>query len=260
MLPVLTLALLAAEDCPRLVAEAQRVFEAKQFEAAEAAFARAVAECPPRADLLLAHGQVLYLTGKEIEAEARIRAAAETDPQHVPAMYALGRLYYQQKRYPEAIAKLQRVVALDAGHHRAWDNLGLCFDALNQDAEALRHFFRALDIVMKKYPDYDWAHANLADFFLRREQYEKAFQLAAEAASRNPGSARNAFLTGKALVKLGKEDLSLRWLEQAVKLDGDYPEAWYLLAQAYRKAGRRDDAGKALARFKEAQAKGTARR
>ncbi|MEZ5356944.1 MAG: tetratricopeptide repeat protein [Bryobacteraceae bacterium] len=268
MLSMLALALLAqglaqgqgGGECPRQVEDARRAFEAKQFEAAEAAFGRAVAECPPRADLLLAHGQVLYLVGKEIEAEARMRAAVEVDPNHVPALYALGRLYYQQKRYPEAIAQLDRVVRLDAEHHRAWDNLGLCYDALNRDSDALKHFFKALDIVMKKHPDYDWAHANLADFFLRREQYEKAFQLAAEAARRNPGSARNAFLTGKSLSKLGKDELSLRWLEQAVKLDGDYSEAWYLLAQTYRKLGRGAEAGQALGRFKEAQAKGPARR
>jgi len=44
--------------------------------------------------------------------------------------------------------------------------------------------------VQKDHPTYDWAHANLADFFLRRDQNEKAFQLAAEAAARNPASAR----------------------------------------------------------------------
>ncbi|MEZ5399614.1 MAG: tetratricopeptide repeat protein [Bryobacteraceae bacterium] len=259
MLPVFALFLLA-EDCSRTVAEAKRAFDARHFEAAESAFARAEAACPPQAELYLAHGQVLYLLGKEIEAEGRMRAAVEADLQNTAALYALGRLYYQQKRYPEAIARLKRVVDLDPDHHRAWDNLGLCYDALNQDREALRHFFRALDIVMKKHPDYDWAHANLADFFLRREQYEKAFQLAAEAANRNPGSARNAFLTGKALVKLGKEELSLRWLEQAVKLDSDYSEAWYLLAQAYRKDGRKDDATQALVKFKEAQARNPTRR
>jgi predicted Zn-dependent protease len=88
---------------------------------------------------------------------------------------------------------------------------------------------------------------------LRRNESEKAFQLAAEAAKRNPNSARNCFLTGKALVNLGKEDLSLRWLERAVQLDPSYSEAWYLAARAYRKQGRTEESTKALARFKELQ-------
>ena len=110
------------------------------------------------------------------------------------------------------------------------------------------------------HPEYDWAHANLADFFLRRNEYEKAFQLATEAAQRNPGSARNCFLTGKALVRLDKHDLSVRWLERAVEIDPDYTEALYVLGQTYRKLGREADARRLLARFAEASKKGPRRR
>src|SRR5207237_8755939 len=94
--------------------------------------------------------------------------------------------------------------------------------------------------------------ANLAGFVLRRDEHEKAFQLAVEAAKRNPSSARNCFLTAKALVRLDKQDLSLRWLERAVELDPQYAEALYLLGQTYRKLGRNADAARALARFAEA--------
>jgi len=105
--------------------------------------------------------------------------------------------------------------------------------------------------VQKDHPSYDWAHANLADFFLRRDQNEKAFQLASEAAKRNPEAPRNFFLTGKALVRLEKHERSLRWLERAVTLDPQFADALYLLAQTYRKLGRQDDAAKTLERFKE---------
>jgi tetratricopeptide (TPR) repeat protein len=145
-------------------------------------------------------------------------------------------------------------------NHKAWDNLGVCYDALNQDADALKSFFKALDIVMKKYPSYDWAHANLADFFLRRDQNEKAFQLAIEAAKRNPSSPRNCFLTAKALVRLEKHDISVRWLERAVELDPNYAEALYVLAQTYRKLGRAKEAAATLARFEEVSKNQTRRR
>jgi hypothetical protein len=80
-----------------------------------------------------------------------------------------------------------------------------------------------------------------ADFLLRREEPEKAFQLAAEAAQRNANSARNFFLTGKALVTLNKDALSLLWLERAFQLDPAYREAHYVLARTYQKLekGRR---------------------
>lgn len=254
MLPTLSAfwALLAqGGECPSLLQKAEQAFQGRQFEVAAAEFQRALPACPQKLPILVSLGQIQYLIGKEIEAEESLKAALAIDARHVSAVYALGRVYYQQKRYLEAVEQFKRVVELEPKHHRAWDNLGLCYDALQQDADALRSFFRALDLVMKHLPDYDWAHANLADFFLRRSEYEKAFHLAAEAARRNPESARNCFLTAKALVNLDKLDLSLRWLEQAVKLDATYPEPRYLLAQVYRKLGRKEDADRELAAFQE---------
>src|SRR5262249_7493895 len=149
---------------------------------------------------------------------------------------------YQQSRFPEAVEQFQKVIERNPDNYRAHDNLGLCYDAIHRDSDALRHFLKALDLVYKNHPEYDWAHANLAEFFLKRNQPEKAFQLAAEAAQRNPNSGRNCFLTGKALTSLGKDDLSLRWLERAVALDPNYRDAHYLLARTYKKLGRKTDA------------------
>src|SRR5262249_55515419 len=190
--------------------------------------------------------------GKEAEAEQSLLAALSGDSRNVDALYALGRIYSMQNRFPEAVERLEAVIRIDPANYKAWDNLGVCYDAMNRDADALKAFFKALDLVQKDHPKYDWPYANLADFFLRRNENEKAFQLAAEAAARNPGSARNCFLTGKALTHLGKQDLSLRWLERAVELDPQYADALYLLGQTYRKVGRQADATRALNRFKEA--------
>jgi tetratricopeptide (TPR) repeat protein len=200
----------------------------------------------------MALGQTLYLLGKDDEAEKSLLSVLALAPDHEEALYALGRVYTMQSRFAEAVEKLEAVTRLNPKNYKAWDNLGVSFDALDREPEALRCFFKALDLVVKDHPEYDWAHANLADFFLRRDENEKAFQLAAEAAQRNPNSARNCFLTGKALARLNKRDLSLRWLERAVQLDPGYAEALYLLAQTYRGLGRNQDAERALAKFKEA--------
>lgn len=196
-------------------------------------------------------GQIYYLLGEESEAERSFRAALALDAKNADTLYALGRLYSMQNRFPEAVERLEAAVRIDPKHYKAWDSLGVCYDALNRDSDALRSFFQALDIVRKEHLTYDWTHADLADFFLRRDQNEKAFQLAAEAAARNPDSARNCYLTGKALVRLEKHELSLRWLERAVQLDGQFADALYLLAQTYRKLGRQEEAARALERFKE---------
>ena len=47
----------------------------------------------------------------------------------------------------------------------------------------------------------------------------------------------------------------MRWLEQAVALNADYPEPHYLLSQTYRRLGRAADAERALKAFQAATAR-----
>ena len=107
----------------------------------------------------------------------------------------------------------------------------------------------------KDHPEYDVVYANFADLLIKLGNFQRAFDLAAEAAQRNPGDPRNLFLAGKALVQLGRSDLSVRWFEQAIALNADYPEPHYLLSQAYRKLGRTDDADRELKAFQAAAAR-----
>lgn len=273
------------DECQSLIDRARSSYELRRFDAAAGEFSGALSVCPQRGQLLLALGQAqlmagqvdasieslrraiqlepknvlahkvlgdaLYLSGKEDEAEQSLNEAQALDPKFEPALYALGRIYYQQNRLPQAVKQFEQILALDAKNYRAYDNLGLCYQALDRDADALKSFLKALDLVSKDHPEYDAAFANLAEFFLRRNEYEKGFQLAAEAAQRNPRSARNYFLTGKALLGLNKGQLALRWLEKAVELDPSYREAHYLLARTYQKSGRKQDADREFDRFRQ---------
>jgi tetratricopeptide (TPR) repeat protein len=251
----LLLALLAqsalSQECKVAVSGARAAFEARQFEGAAARFERALKVCPDRTSLLLPYGQVLYLLGKDVEAEQALVEAVTGKPDDPEAHYHLSRFYYQQNRFPQALEHGLRAVNLAPANFRAHDNVALCYAATGKEAEATRHFLKAVELVHKAHPSEDSPYADFANFMLEHNQDEKAFQLAAEAAARNPGSARNCYLTGKALLRLNKSDLSLRWFDRALELDPNYAEAAYALAQAYRKLGRATDADRALNRFKE---------
>lgn len=272
-------------ECPSALERARKAYESHQYKVAAEEFARAHKVCPqpnrillplaqaqlmgqqleasaltleslieaePRnTDALKLRADVLYLLGRETKAEAALQSALKIEPGHKAARYALGRILYQKSRVAEAADLFRGLVEQDPEDHRAHDNLALCYAALHKDSDALRHFLKALDLVHKDHPEYDVAYANAAHFFLDRGEHKKGFQLAAEAAGRNPGSARNFFLAGKALVKLDKADLSVRWLKQAVDLDPTYSEPRYVLAQVYRKLGRMEEAVRELETFQE---------
>jgi tetratricopeptide (TPR) repeat protein len=252
----LQIAAAARSDCAAVLERARGAFATRAFVEAARLFEQALPLCSERGPVLVSLAQTQLLSGNEVAAERSLRQAVEEDRANIAALYALGRVLYQQGRYSEAVKHLKRVVELEPDNYRAHDNLALCYDMLQQDSDALRHYFRALDLVKDAHRDYDWAYANLAEFFLKRDQFDKAFQLAAEAAQRNPNAARNFFLAGQSLVKIGKLEPSLRWLRQAVALDPSHAEAHYQLGQALRKLGRMEEAKAQLEEFRKLKARG----
>jgi tetratricopeptide (TPR) repeat protein len=244
------------DACTDRLNQAQAAFDSGAFQNAAQAFADALKVCPQREAILISLGQTQFVAGDEQAAEHTLLQALPS----TAARYALGRIYYQQARYVESASQFEKVTQSEPGNYRAHDNLALCYDALQRDSDALRHFFRALELVKDAHREYDWAYANLAEFFLKRDQFEKAFPLAVEAAERNPNAARNFFLAGQALVKLGQFQNSVKWLQRAVELDPAHAEAHYQLGQTLRRLGRIEEANHQIETFRSLKARGPANR
>ncbi len=286
----LLLALLTTgQDCQEAQTLGRREYEERRYEQAALHFARAVTACGPSAAVLLALGQAqllarrpadalaaldripvddsdyvqalkvkakaLYLLRRDREAEETLTHAAVRAPVDAEIPYDLGRIYYMQGKHAQAAESLRRATVLDPRAYKAWDNLGLASEALGDLAQAQQHYLKAIALVHKDHPRYDVVYANFADLSIKLGEYQRAFDLAAEAAERNPDEPRNLFLAGKALVQLGRADLSVRWFEQAIALNADYPEPHYVLSQVYRRLGRLEDADRALKSFRAAAAR-----
>ena len=277
------------QDCGEALALGRKAYEARRYDQAARHFARALQSCGRSSPLLLALGQAqllarhpadalatlervrdqdaeyvpalkvrakaLYLLHRDPEAEEALQRAAVRAPADAEVPYDLGRIYYQQGRHAEAADSFRKALALDPLAYRAWDNLGLAAEALGDVAQAQQHYLKALSLVYKDHPGYDVVYANFADLLIKLGNAQRAFDLAAEAAQRNPGEPRNFFLAGKALVQLDRSDVSVKWFQQAITLDPDYPDPHYQLSQAYRKLGRTEDAGRELQAFQAAVAR-----
>jgi tetratricopeptide (TPR) repeat protein len=277
------------QDCQQAQRLARTAYDERRYDQAAAHFAQAVATCGASSPLLLALGQAqllaqrpadaiasldrvpsdsadyvpalkvkakaLYLLARDAEAEETLKRAATRATSDAEIPYSLGRMYYQQGRHAEAAASFRQATTLDPRDYKAWDNLGLASEALGDVAQAQQHYLKAISLVYKDHPGYDVVYANFADLLIKLGDFQRAFDLAAEAAQRNPGEPRNFFLGGKALLQTGRSDLSLRWFEQAIKLNPDYPEPQYQLSLAYRKLGRIEEADRMLKSFQAAAAR-----
>ena len=204
---------------------------------------------PAQAAALRLKGNLEYLAGNLDGALATFVTLLDKHPEDEEGPYMLGRIYYQEKRVDHATGQFQRVLKLNPKSYKAYDNLGLCYQSLGDTALATRYFLTAIKLVDKDHPEYDWAYANLASLLMDQGDTEKAFGFASKAATRNPNSARNFYLGGKALSKLGKNELSANWLERSVSLDPSYPEPLYLLSRVYSQLGQDEKAKAALEKF-----------
>lgn len=209
---------------------------------------------PSQAAALKLKGNVNYLAGRTDEAIRTFILLLDKHPDDVEGAYMLGRIYYQESRIDYAIGVFERVLRLDPKYYKAYDNLGLCYQAKGDNEQAIRYFLTAIKLVEKDHPEYDWPYANLASLLIDKGDARRGYDAAAKAADRNPNSARNFYLGGKALCKLGKTDLCLNWLERSVALDPNYPEPLYLLGREYSRLGQEEKAKAALDKFRAAKA------
>jgi tetratricopeptide (TPR) repeat protein len=196
-----------------------------------------------------------YLLGDSTNAINTFVDLLDRHPENVDAAYMLGRIYYQEGSLDAAIGQFERVLRLDARSFKAYDNLGLCYEAKGDDGKAIQHFLTAIKLVQRDHPEYDTAYADLSELLLRTGDNQRAFDAAAMAAKRNPSSARNFYLGGKALEQLGKNDLSLNWLQRSIALDPNYPQPLYVLARVYHKLGQEQKSAETRRKFLDLQAK-----
>lgn len=275
--------------CEALQQSARHAMQARQFDVAIQSFQSALSACPADRRLQIALGNAYFMGGHfqqakdvalkilrsdpgnaaalEIKANSEYLlgdsgAAIDTfiglldrHPENESAAYMLGRIYYQEDSIDQAIGQFERVLRLNAYSYKAYDNLGLCYEAKGDNDKATRYFLTAIKLVEKNDPDYDTVYADLAELLLKTGDTQKAFDAASIAANRNSMSARNFYLGGKALDQLGKTKLALNWLQRSAALDPNYPQPLYLLSRIYHKLGEKQKAEEAQKKFIELQAK-----
>ncbi len=239
---------------PGLLVLANALFMAQRLEECGPVVDRVLKVEPDNPAALLLKANNTYLLGDNAQAEQILLKLLDRNPKDVDAAYTLGRIYYMENRADYAMGQFQRVIRLDPKHYKAWDNLGLCYDALGNSDLAIRHFLTAIKLVDTDHSEYGWPYANLADLLLRQNRYEEAYQSAVQAANRSPGTARNFYLGGQALVKLQRASDAEAWLARAVALDPAYPDALYALGQLYIRTGEKDKGAETLKRFQEVKA------
>ena len=189
--------------------------------------------------------------GKRAWARPELEKLATQAPAKALYPYWLARLDYDDNQYATAVTKLEKAIALEPAFARAYDNLGLCYEALGRFDEAARAWEQAIRLNADEKPCSPWPTLNLGLMLTRLDKPDEAERRFRESRACDAGFAPAHYQLGVVLEKKGKTGESRNELEEAARLDPSSAETQYALARLYRRTGETDKADAALRRFEE---------
>lgn len=182
-------------------------------------------------------------------ARPELERLAKEQPASALYPYWLGRLDYDAGQYASAIARFEAALAREPALVRAWDNLGLCHEALNQPDQAMARYREAVRLNRVAVDVSPWPFLNLGILLRTRGELKEADALFREALAADDRFARAHYQLGVLLEEEGRVDDALTSLERAAALDAAYAEPHYALARIYRRRGDAARADRELATF-----------
>lgn len=150
-----------------------------------------------------------------------------------------------QKKFDEARTGYERLAADFPKSYNVHYALGRFLLVSNDDERAVAALTREIE----NNPKHLLAHLLIADTRLRRREYADGLPYAEEAAKISPRLPLAHYLLGSLLLGAGQTERAVTELEIAARLMPDESRIFYALSNAYARAGRKTDAGRALATF-----------
>lgn len=187
--------------------------------------------------------------------EKHMREAARLQPQDVEPPYHLGRYYFEDKRYEEALRAFNLVAQLDARHYKARYYTALVYQGQNELAQAQEAYQSAIRLIEQQRAAYAWPYADLGRLLVNEGELERGLSWLYRGVRNDPKSPYAHYHYAKALFQQEASFEVKAELDEALKLDPDYSDAWYLLARYYQKTGATKLAQATFVKFEEVKKK-----
>jgi len=178
----------------------------------------------------------------------KLTAAAPRNPLYV---YWTARLDYDDGQYSSAVEGFLRALEIDPRFMKAHDNLGLSYEALGRNDDAIRSYESAVRLNRDLKSPSPWPAVNLGLLLSRLDRLDEAEALFRESLRCDPRFAQGHYQLGVVLEKKQRPAEASSELEEAARLDPAYPEAQYALARLYRRSGEVEKADRALELFQK---------
>jgi tetratricopeptide (TPR) repeat protein len=263
----------------------QTAIEKRDYSGAEMLLAKEIEGNPKSQPLLLFLANIFFLDGRYLNAAVALKRAerlaplkerdrfllslayisidrgdwarpeleklAQSNASNAVYPYWLSRLAYRKMDMPSAVALARKAVQLDPMSMKAYDQLGLCYEALNDADQAIGAYREAIRINRRLPVRSPWPSMNLGKFLFRLERLDEAEANLRESIGIDPRFPVAHFRLGQVLEKKKRLEEAIQEFQQAASLDPSYPEPHYALGRIYKARGDLDAAQKEWASFQE---------
>ncbi len=166
-------------------------------------------------------GLSLQLTQQNSAAEQAFARAVEAFPKDVEAWFYLARIQYLQSQLKPSEISARQAIQLHPNFADAHTQLALTLDALHEDAGALTHYQKAIELNQKQRRPLALPYIYGSDLLFRLGRYDEALVYLTEATAINPNASTIRFNRGRVQEKLGKLAEAEKDYQQAIALDGN---------------------------------------
>jgi tetratricopeptide (TPR) repeat protein len=149
-----------------------------------------------------------------------------------------GGTYMRNSVWKDSVIFWQDVVKKNSHSARAFNSLGLAFQARGLLDKAIRHYQIATQID----PSYEKAHNNLGNAYQSQGLMDRAIQHLQRAVTINPYYAKAHNNLGVAYKSQGLMNKAIRHLQIAIEINPRYPEAFNNLGNVYYRMGNIQEA------------------
>jgi Tfp pilus assembly protein PilF len=199
--------------------------------------------------VLTKRGVEAIKAGKADSAQWYFEQAIQADSTYYKAYFNLGLLYEGLEQETEAIDYFEKVIALEPNNEKAYRHIAVLTYQQGQLEEAARHF-TALTQISPENPNY---HNFLGTVLMHQEKYEASIAYYDTAQAHGLQDAMMYYHRGFCFVKLGKPNQAQEDLRRAIQLDNT-------LARAHTELGiilvNNGETEEACSHFEQAKANG----
>jgi len=268
---------------PAIRSQLEQALSSRDYPRAEVLLADEIGRDPKRPDLLKLLGHVFFLEGRYLNCAVAMKKAdalggldeagrfllamsyvrlgrrewsrpellklEKGHPDKSLYPYWTGRLEYIDQRFQAAVVRFRQALKLDSRFIRGWDNLGLAYEALGQQQEALHAYQEANRLNRESASPSSWPPLNLGSLMLKLDRQNDAESSLRESLRYDAKFAKAHYQLALLLERQSKLEDAVAQLQQAAASDPAYAEPHYALNRIYRKQGQLQSAQVALEVF-----------